>query len=130
MSYTLRTAQAAKLLEERCDLHYNHNVGCPAKEFFASDCPFAKPCGQATKEGWVRVLEKSGPNTLYNDFSREAHMYGVTIGISFTVRKSVRALSPHAAKSQAEADIRELLEEACLLEHAKITVEDCNKEDK
>lgn len=96
MSYTLRTAQAAKLLEERCDLHYNHNAGCPAKEFFASDCPFAKPCGQATKEGWVRVLEKSGPNTLYSEKRYRCKVY-----LQLCVDAEVEAASEHMANNRA-----------------------------
>ena len=120
---SLTKEQQALALASMCGTQDSDRPSCPAREMFQVDCPFnAGNCFSVNESDWLDVLE--------NGFNREAHMYGVTIGVSITVRKSIMALSPRTAKSRAEADIRELLEEADLLENAKITVEDCNKEDK
>lgn len=120
---SLTKEQQALALASMCNTQDSENPSCPARVMFQVECPFnTRKCFSVSENDWLDALE--------NDFSCEAHMYRVTIGINFTVRKSLMALSPRTAKSQAEADIRKLLGEANLLENAKITVEDCNKEDK
>lgn len=117
---SLTKEQQAQALASMCNTQDSERPSCPARAIFQVECPFNTcKCLSVNENDW-----------LENGFSCEAHTCRVTIGINFTVRKSIMALSSRSAKSLAEAAIRELLEEAGLLEHAKITVEDCNKEDK